>query len=88
MTAKKVMASSRPSTMMVMTTPGLGSGMLLGTTMTMPPPMVASSSVPEKSIEDLIAQQGPPLTPKTPKKKTTKGKEKEQVEEGKLSVAS
>lgn len=83
MTAKKVMASSRPSTMMVMTTPGLGSGMLLGTTMTMPPPMVASSSVPEKSIEDLIAQQGPPLTPKTPKKKTTKGKEKEQVEEGK-----
>ncbi|EMD41648.1 hypothetical protein CERSUDRAFT_128608, partial [Gelatoporia subvermispora B] len=45
------------------------------------PPVVTTAS--EKSIEDLIAQQGPPLVPKEPKKKGrkgTKGQEREEEE--------
>ncbi|TCD70634.1 hypothetical protein EIP91_002353 [Steccherinum ochraceum] len=40
----------------------------------MPPPTIARS-VPEKSVETLIAQQGPPLEAKAPVKKKKKGKE-------------
>lgn len=50
-----------------------------------PPPPAVIGNVPEKSVEDLIIQQGPVVAAKPKPAKKKKGKEKE-AEEGKLPV--
>ncbi|OCH96710.1 hypothetical protein OBBRIDRAFT_787280 [Obba rivulosa] len=68
MTAKKVTSTGRPPLIPT----------FAPTTPLPLPPVVSAAS--EKPIEDLIAQQGPPLALKEPKKKGRKGKERAEEE--------